>query len=194
MRSFRRVAVFCGSSDAVAPVYREQARRFGRLLAERGIGLVYGGGRVGLMGEVADGALQAGGQVYGVIPDKLQAREVGHPGLTELFVVASMHARKQIMSTMADAFVVLPGGFGTLDETFEAVTWTQLGYHRKPVGLLDVAGFFEPLVAFLDHAAKEGFVRPVHRQLVLHDADPERLLRRMAEVELPAFHQWIEAP
>ncbi len=194
MRSFRRVAVFCGSSDAVAPVYREHARRFGRLLAEQDIGLVYGGGRVGLMGEVADGALRAGGQVYGVIPDKLQAREVGHSGLTELFVVSSMHARKQIMSSMADAFVVLPGGFGTLDETFEAVTWTQLGYHRKPVGLLDVGGFFEPLVAFLDHAAGEGFVRPVHRQLVLHDTDAERLLQRMAEVELPAFHQWIEAP
>ncbi len=194
MRAFRRVAVFCGSSDRVGSGYRDAARQFGRLLAERGIDLVYGGGRVGLMGEVADGALSAGARVYGVIPERLRAREVAHPGLTELFVVTSMHARKQIMSVMADGFVVLPGGFGTLDETFEAVTWTQLGYHRKPVGLLDVGGFFERLVGFLDHAAAEGFVRPVHRDLLLCDSVPARLLDRMATVDLPEFHRWIEAP
>ncbi len=194
MRAFRRLAVFCGSSDGVSDAYRGAARRFGAALAERGIDLVYGGGRVGLMGEVADGALEAGARVYGVIPERLRAKEVGHSGLTELFVVDSMHARKQVMSAMADGFVVLPGGFGTLDEAFEAVTWTQLGYHRKPVGLLDVAGYFEHLMRFLEHAASEGFVRPVHRELLLCESEPGRLLQRMARVELPEFHRWIERP
>src|SRR5688572_2839533 len=132
-RTFRRVAVFCGSSDLCDPVYRDAARAVGQSLASKGIGVVYGGGRVGTMGDVADAALRAGGEVYGVIPEKLQALEVGHLELTQLYVVESMHARKAMMAQLADGFIALPGGYGTLDELFEALTWTQLNYHLKPV-------------------------------------------------------------
>lgn len=192
MRSFRRVAVYCGSSNDVDPEYMEAARTVGRVLAERGTGIVYGGGNVGLMGALADAALEGGAEVLGVIPQKLEAKEVGHHGIGELVVCDSMHGRKQIMAAMSDAFIGLPGGYGTLDELFEAVTWTQLGYHNKPVGLLNVRGYFDGLVAFLDHARSEGFVRPMHRALVAHAREPEQLLDALAAMEIPDFERWID--
>jgi uncharacterized protein (TIGR00730 family) len=152
MRTFRRVAVFCGSSIRVPAHFMHAAEAVGALLAERGIGVVYGGGNVGLMGRVADAALAAGGEVIGVIPDKLRALELDHPGLTDLFVVDSMHARKAMMAHMSDAFIALPGGYGTLEEIFEVTTWTQLNYHHKPVGLLNVAGYYDALLTFIAHA------------------------------------------
>ncbi len=194
MRTFRRIAVFCGSSDAADPVYHEAARALGRGLAERGIGVVYGGGRVGLMGAVADGALEAGGQVYGVIPEKLRALEVDHLQLTECFVVDSMHARKAMMAHLSDAFIALPGGYGTLDELFEAVTWTQLNYHLKPVGLLNVRGYFDQLLAFLQHAVGEGFIRQMHAPLVTAAESLDDLLQHLATVDLPEIGRWIEKP
>ena len=186
-RSFRRICVFGGSASGDDPRYADAARSLGRELARRDIGLVYGGGRVGLMGQLADAALVAGGKVYGVIPQKLRDLEVGHSGLTELFVVDSMHARKMLMAQLADAFIALPGGFGTLEELFEAVTWCQLGYHQKPVGLLDVAGYYAPLLNFLDQASASGFIRPVYRPLLQSADNLDALLERLARVELPRF-------
>ena len=183
-RVFRRVAVFCGSSGEARPVYFEAARAVGTALAGLGIEVVYGGGRVGLMGAVADAALAAGGRVIGVIPEKLQALEVGHSGLTELHVVADMHTRKQMMARFSDAFIALPGGLGTLDEVFESATWTQLNYHLKPVGLLDVNGFFGSLVTFLLHAGREGFIRPQHQSLIQVDATIEGLLQKLSTCEI----------
>jgi len=179
--------VFCGSASGDDPRYADAARSLGRELARRDIGLVYGGGRVGLMGQLADAALVAGGKVYGVIPQKLRDLEVGHSGLTELFVVDSMHARKMLMAQLADAFIALPGGFGTLEELFEAVTWCQLGYHQKPVGLLDVAGYYAPLLNFLDQASASGFIRPVYRPLLQSADNLDALLEQLARVELPRF-------
>lgn len=193
MRTFQRICVYCGSSTG-RDIYVEAARGLGRFLADRGIGVVYGGGRVGLMGVLADAALEAGGEVYGVIPDKLQGLELGHDGLTELFVTDSMHARKLIMAQLADAFVAMPGGYGTLEELFEVTTWTQLEYHRKPVGLLNVEGYYDPLIAHLQHAADEGFIRPLHRDLVQSAATPAALLEALAVVELPSVGQWIDRP
>lgn len=189
---FGRIAVYCGSSSGRDPRYREAATAFGAFLAGRGIGVVYGGGRVGLMGAVADGALAAGGEVIGIIPEKLEQLEVAHRGLTRLEIVTGMHPRKLRMAELADAFVALPGGFGTMDEVFEVATWTQLEYHRKPVGLLDVGGYFGRLNAFLDHAMEEGFLRGVHRGLIVSEADPARLLEEMARVEVPEVRKWIE--
>lgn len=194
MRSFRRICVFCGSSDDTAPRYHEAARQTGTWLAEHGIGLVFGGGRVGLMGAVADAALAAGGQVYGVIPDKLQALELGHTGCTELFVVDSMHARKAMMANLSDAFIALPGGWGTLEELFEATTWTQLNYHRKPVGVLNVGGYYDHLLAFADHASREGFIRPLHRGLLVSADTPEALVQGLATVDIPHLQRWITRP
>lgn len=194
MRKFRRVCVYCGSSPGNDPRYAEAARAFGAFLAGRGIGVVFGGGRVGLMGQVADGALDAGGEVYGVIPEKLRALELAHGRLTELFVVDSMHARKMMMAQLSDAFVALPGGWGTLEEIFEVTTWTQLNYHRKPVGMLDVGGYYQHMVAFLDHAASQGFLRPEHRTMMQIHADPAALLEAMARVEIPDIGKWIEKP
>jgi uncharacterized protein (TIGR00730 family) len=171
-----RVCVFCGSNPGNDPLYREAATAMGRLLATRGLGLVYGGGRVGLMGVVADAALAAGGEVIGVIPHSLNEREIAHAGVTDLRVVDSMHTRKAMMAELSDAFVAMPGGVGTFEEFFEAVTWTQLGLHRKPCGLLNVGGFYTPLAAFIDHAVSEGFIKPMHRAIVVVDDDPERLL------------------
>lgn len=182
MRKLRRIAVYCGSSDAVEPKYKDLARGFGRLLAARGHELVYGGGRTGLMGAVADGALEGGGRVTGVIPTRIRDHEVAHLGLSELVIVDGMHARKQIMCGLSDAFVALPGGYGTLDELFEAVTWTQLGYHDKPCALLDPFGYFDGLVQFLDHALSEGFLRRTTRSILLHEREPETLLERLASV------------
>ena len=176
----KRVCVYCGSSPGRRSAYVAQARALGALLARRGLGLVYGGGSVGLMGAVADAALAAGGEVVGVIPRKLVEREVEHRGLSKLRVVGSMHERKQAMADLADAFVAMPGGMGTLEELAEMLTWGQLGIHAKPVGLLDVDGYWRPLELFFDHAVAEGFLRPEHRALLLGDADPARLLDRLA--------------
>lgn len=191
---FRRVGVYCGSSVGRDPAYALAARAFGALLARRGIGVVYGGGRVGLMGALADGALAEGGEVIGVIPEKLLRLEVGHAGLTRLEVVEGMHPRKLRMAELADAFVALPGGYGTLEELFEVTTWTQLEYHHKPVGLLDVNGYWAGLVGFLDHAVAQGFVRPLHRGLVVSSPDADTLLGLLERVEIPEVAQWIEVP
>jgi uncharacterized protein (TIGR00730 family) len=187
-----RVCVFCGSSPGASPVYAEAARGLGPLLVERGLGLVYGGGRVGLMGTVADAVLAAGGEVIGVIPYALEAREVAHTGLTELRVVDTMHDRKALMSELADGFIALPGGIGTLDEWFEIWTWAQLGLHRKPCGILNVAGYYDPLLAFLDRSVEERFLREVHRAMVLVDDDPARLLDRMEGYTPPRVEKWID--
>jgi uncharacterized protein (TIGR00730 family) len=191
---FKRVAVYCGGSGDARPVYYEAARAMGRLLASRGIGVVYGGGRVGMMGAVAEAALEAGGEVIGVIPKRLMELELGHPGLTDLFVVDSMHARKSMMMHLADAYVAMPGGYGTLEELFEAVTWAQLNYHLKPVGLLDVDGYWQHLLRFVDHAAGEGFVRPQLRGLMFADPDPVGLLTRLEAAEVPRLESWLKRP
>ncbi len=191
MRRFERICVYCGSSVGARPAYAEAARRLGTLLAERGVGLVYGGGSIGLMNEVADAALARGGEVIGVIPDKLQALELGKVECTELRVVPDMHTRKKVMADLSDGFVALPGGYGTLEELFEAVTWTQLGYHAKPVGLLDVDGYFQHLLDFLAHVRREGFVRPEHPRLEVSN-DPEALLEALANAEWPTLESWID--
>lgn len=175
-----RICVYCGSSPGARPEYRAAAETLGRTLARRGLGLVYGGGRVGLMGALADACLAAGGEVIGVIPEALQAWEVGHVGLTRLHVVASMHERKALMADLADGFVALPGGIGTLEELFEMWTWGQLGYHRKPLALLDVAGYFTRLEGFVAHMVAEGFLKAAHRDFILFDDDPDSVLDRFA--------------
>ena len=172
----RSVCVFCGSAMGASPVYRELAVRLGQAIAARGMTLVYGGASVGLMGVVADAALAAGGQVIGVIPTALVHRELAHLGLQDLRIVASMHERKNLMAALSDAFVALPGGVGTLDEVFEMLTWTQLGIHAKPCALLDVDGYFDHLVGFVDHAVKEGFVHRACRDSLLVGTDVERVL------------------
>ncbi len=186
------VAVYCGSNAGNDPAYARAAAALGRTLAERGIRLVYGGGQVGLMGVVADAALGSGGEVYGVITEALVAKEVSHRGLTGLRVVATMHERKAVMADAADAFVMLPGGFGTLDEFFEVVTWTQLGIHAKPCGILDAAGFFSPLRALVDGAVTAGFVRPAHRDMIVADDDPARLLDRLAAWTPGTVSKWLD--
>jgi hypothetical protein len=163
----------------------------GRLLAKRRIGLVFGGGNVGLMGVMANAVIEGGGEAIGVIPQALFDREVGHTGITDLRVVDSMHTRKAMMAELADAFVAMPGGVGTFEEFFEAVTWTQLGLHRKPCGLLNVAGFYAPLAAFIDQAVSEGFIKPVHRAAIVVDDDPERLLDTLSTIEVPDVPKWI---
>lgn len=188
----RRLCVFCGSSVGSRPAYAAAARALAREVAGRSMALVYGGGHVGLMGEVADAAMAEGAEVIGVIPRALMDRELGHGGVTELRVVDSMHERKATMADLADAFVALPGGIGTLEELAEVLTWTQLGLHDKPVGLLDVEGYFDPLVAFLDRAEAEGFMRAEHRQILLSDDDPARLLSRLAAWEPAERRHWID--
>lgn len=178
-RVIRSICVFCGSRHGRDPAYAEDARHLGRLLAERGIRLVYGGGRVGLMGEVADAVLAAGGEVIGVIPTLLVGMEVEHRGCTQLHEVGSMHERKALMEQLSDAFVVLPGGYGTLDEACEILTWSQLGLHGKPLGLVNTAGYFDRLIAFLDHAQAEAFLSGRSRALVQVEATPEALLARL---------------
>lgn len=187
-----QVCVFCGSSPGTDPVHIETARAVGRLLARRGLGLVFGGGHVGLMGAVADAALAAGGEVTGVIPRALELRELAHGGLTRLHVVGSMHERKARMADLSDAFLALPGGMGTLDELAEIVTWAQLGVHAKPIGLLDVKGYFAPLVAFFDRAEQEGFLRPEHRRLVAVETDAERMIARFEAWSPPAVIRWAD--
>ena len=187
----QRICVFCGSSTGASPLYAEAARAMGRTIVASGRSLVYGGGQVGLMGVVADAVLAAGGEVIGVIPHALNAREIAHDGLTTLHVVDSMHERKALMASLSDAFVALPGGFGTYEELFEVITWTQLGVHKKPCGLLNVAGFYDPLVQFLDRAATERFIRPEHRAAVLVETEPGRLLAALEGADLPEVPKWI---
>jgi len=183
--------VFCGSSIGNQTAYTEAAVTLGGLLARRGIGLVYGGGNVGLMGVIADAALAAGGEVIGVIPRSLAEREIAHTGVTDLRVVDSMHTRKAMMADLSDAFIAMPGGVGTFEELFEAITWTQLGLHRKPCALLNASGFYTPLAAFIDQAVTEGFIKPVHRAAIVVDDDPERLLDTLSVMELPAMPKWL---
>jgi uncharacterized protein (TIGR00730 family) len=172
----RRLCVFCGSSAGGRPEYAAAARELGALLARHGLGLVYGGGHVGLMGVLADAVLAGGGEVIGVIPQALMDRELAHPGLTELRVVGTMHQRKALMADLADGFAALPGGYGTGDELFEILTWAQLGLHARPIGLLNTAGYFDALLAWLDHMVREQFLRPEHRRLLLAADNPAALL------------------
>ncbi len=187
----KRVCVFCGSNQGLRPAYKEAAWNMGQALALKGVGLVYGGGNVGLMGVVADATLAAGGEVIGVIPEALVAKEIGHTGLTDLRVVRSMHERKALMAELSDAFVALPGGCGTLEEFCEVLTWTQLGLHRKPCGLLNVEGYYDHLITFFDHAIAEQFIRPEHRSLVLQEQEPIRLLKLLAESKPLLIDKWI---
>ena len=175
-----RLAVYCGSASPADPVYIDTARAVGRTLAARGIGVVYGGGRLGLMGAVADGALDAGGEVIGIIPTALVSAEVAHRGLTELHVVDTMHQRKQAFTDLSDGFVNLPGGTGTMDELWEALSWAQIGYHAKPVGLLNVAGYYDHLIAFYAKMGEVGFLRPQHQGILIIDNELDGLLAKMA--------------
>ena len=187
----RSVCVFCGSNVGARDVYSEAARDLGRILAVRKLRLVYGGAAVGLMGILADAALAAGGEVVGIMPEALIAREIAHPTLTELRSVKSMHERKAMMADLADAFVGLPGGAGTLEEVFEIWTWGQLGHHKKPVGLLNVAGFFDRLLDFIDWQCREAFIREEHREMLLVDIDPGPLLDRFETYQAPVVDKWI---
>lgn len=180
MRSFKRLAVYCGSATPQNPIYIETARAVGAGLAQRGIGVVYGGGKVGLMGALADAALAAGGEVIGVIPEALVQAEVAHRGLTELHVVPDMHSRKALFTTLSDGFVTLPGGVGTMDELWEAVSWAQLGYHAKPVGLLNVDGFYDQLIAFNSQMTETGFIRAPHANILIARDSLDTLLDAMA--------------
>jgi uncharacterized protein (TIGR00730 family) len=189
--SLRRVCVFCGSSRGASPDYGRHAVDLAGELLRRGIGLVYGGSHVGLMGVMADAVLAGGGEVLGVIPEALMAKEIGHSGLTRLEVVGSMHQRKARMAELADGFIALPGGFGTLEEFAEAVTWTQLGIQDKPCGLLDVRGYFRPLLGWMDLAEAEGFLKPANRRLVLDASTPAGLLDLLEEWRPAAVDKWI---
>lgn len=192
MSRFRRICVYCGSSNGVREVYLEAAQALGAELVRRGIGLVYGGGSLGMMGAVAREVLARGGSVVGIIPASLAPKEISGQPLGELEVVDTMHARKARMAELADGFIAMPGGFGTLEELFETVTWAQLGIHRKPIGLLNPAGYFDPLCQMVDHAIAEGFIRSQYRELMLVDPDPARLLDRMEAHHPPEpAVQWI---
>lgn len=194
MATFRRICIYGGARAELPAVYLDAARELGAFLARQGIGLVTGAGRFGMMGAVTDGALAAGGEVHGVIPERLRGLEQDHPGLTELYVTDSMHARKMIMATLSDAFVALPGGWGTLEEVFEVTTWNQLNYHRKPVALYNVNGFFDLLLAYVANAAEAGFIRPVHRELLGVASTPEELLRVLGSAQIPDLGRWIDKP
>jgi hypothetical protein len=188
----RRVCVYAGSNPGSDPAYAEAAAAFAATMAERGIGLVYGGGKVGLMGVLADTMLARGGEAIGVMPQSLIDREIGHPGLTELKVVDSMHERKALMAELSDAFVAVPGGIGTLEELIEVYTWSQLGIHDKACGVLNVKGYYDHLAALLDHAVAEGFLRPQHRAVLSVASEPAELLDRLAAFEAPTVTKWLE--
>jgi uncharacterized protein (TIGR00730 family) len=187
----RRVCVYAGSTLGSDPTYVDAAKALAGLLAERGIGLVYGGSKIGLMGVLADTALAAGGEVIGVMPQALVDREIGHQGLTELRIVDSMHDRKALMADLSDAFVAVPGGIGTLEELIEVYTWSQLGIHSKACGVLNVRGYYDALAAFLDHAVEEGFLRPQQRAVLIVAAAPAELLDRLAASEPPPVRKWL---
>jgi uncharacterized protein (TIGR00730 family) len=186
----KQLCVFCGSNFGRNPAYRAAATKVGSLLAARGITLIYGGGKVGMMGAVADACLAANGQVIGIIPKALAAKELAHHNLTEIHVVNSMHERKKLMADLADAFLTLPGGFGTWEEFNEAVSWSQLGLHRKACALLNVEGFYDPFLAQADRAVTDGFVSVVHRSIVISGSDPDELLDRLERYEVPQEEKW----
>jgi uncharacterized protein (TIGR00730 family) len=188
----KRICVFAGSSPGARPEYRAAADALGRALAAREIDLVYGGAHVGLMGAIADAVLAAGRQVIGVIPEGLVAHELAHTGLTELRIVPSMHARKAMMAELSDGFIALPGGWGTLEELFEVLTWSQLRIHAKPCGLLNIAGYFDPLLAFVDRSIEERFVRPEYRRMLTVDDTADALLDRLAAYEPPTVEKWLD--
>jgi uncharacterized protein (TIGR00730 family) len=190
-RTLRTVCVYCGSNAGRDPAYAGAARSLGRALVARDLGLVYGGAGVGIMGIVADTVLALGGRVTGVIPEALVRKEVAHSSLTDLRVTSSMHERKMLMAELSDGFVALPGGVGTLEEIFEAWTWAQLGLHAKPCGFLNVAGYFDGLISFLDHAVSEQFVKAPHREMLVVSDDPADLLDRFAAYRAPAVPKWI---
>jgi uncharacterized protein (TIGR00730 family) len=190
--ALRRLCVYAGSNAGARPLYAQAAGALGRELAARGIGLVYGGGRVGLMGAVADAALAGGGEAIGVIPRALMDRELGHEGLTELRVVESMHERKALMAELSDGFVALPGGIGTLEELVEVFTWSQLGIHAKPCAVLDAGGYWSGFAGFLDHMVAEGFLREQHRAGLLSGPEAGPLLEGLAAWEPPSVHKWID--
>lgn len=187
----KSICVFCGSSFGTRAAYAETALETGRLIAEQGYRLVYGGAKVGLMGTVADGALKAGGEVIGVLPRALEEKELAHEGLNELHLVSSMHERKALMADLSDAFIALPGGAGTLEEIFEVWTWGQLGYHRKPCGFLNVEGYYDQLIAFLDHQTREAFTKQAMREMVQIAETPQALLDQFKDYEAPDTPKWI---
>lgn len=188
-----RVCVFCGSSSGEGGAYEEGARLMGRTLAGSGVTVVYGGASVGLMGTLADAALEAGGEVIGVIPKALQEREISHKNLTDLRVVGSMHERKALMSELSDGFVAMPGGAGTLEEFFEVWTWAQLGEHGKPCGLFNVESYYDPMLAFLDHMVVQGFLSEKHRDMVLVEKEPKPLLQKLTDYRPPDTPKWLDA-
>lgn len=190
--AIKSVCVFCGSSQGAKPAYKQAASAMGEALAKAEIGLVYGGGNVGLMGIIADATLAAGGEVIGVIPEALVAKEIAHKGLTKLHVVSSMHQRKSLMAELSDAFVALPGGYGTFEEFCEVLTWAQLGLHQKPCGLLNVDGYYDYLIALFAHAVAEKFIRPEHYSLVLNDQEPTRLLEQLHQYQPLLIDKWID--
>ncbi|EIC28900.1 MULTISPECIES: TIGR00730 family Rossman fold protein [Methylomicrobium] len=192
MRQLKNICVYCGSSPGSREAYAGKARALAETLVNRGIGLVYGGASIGLMGMIADHVLRLGGRAVGVIPEALMHKEVAHYRLTELHVTHSMHERKMRMAELADGFIALPGGLGTLEELFEIWTWAQLGFHGKPCGLLNAEGYYDPLIEFLDHAVTEQFVRPSHRSMLIVESEPEKLLDRFADYRVPAVKIWVE--
>jgi uncharacterized protein (TIGR00730 family) len=188
----KNITVFCGSNSGFRTEYAEAARNLARLFVSQNIRLVYGGGNVGLMGIIADEVMRAGGEVIGIIPDSLDKKEVGHRAITELRVVGSMHERKAQMAELADGFIAMPGGIGTFEEFFEILTWAQLGFHEKPCAVLNIAGYYDGLLALCDNAVSEGFLRPAHRQLILEDSNPEILLEKMRNLKPLPLEKWIE--
>jgi uncharacterized protein (TIGR00730 family) len=187
-----RVCVFCGSSTGARPSYGLAAATLARCLVASGIGIVYGGSRLGLMAILADSALNAGGEVIGIIPEALVQKEIAHRTLPDLRVVGSMHERKALMAELSDAFIAMPGGYGTFEEFCEVLTWSQLGLHSKPCGLLNIDGYYDHLLMLFDHAIEEQFLKPVHRQMVISESDPALLIRRLREVRIPVVNKWIE--
>jgi len=192
MSSLKRICVFSGSSPGARPAYREMARDLGTALARAGLGVVYGGASVGLMGVLADAVIESGGEVIGVMPQALADKELAHTKLTELRVVPSMHVRKQTMADLGDGFVALPGGMGTIEELTEILTWAQLGMHRKPCGVMNVEGYFDRFIHFLDHAVAERFVTPAHRSMLVVAKTPEELLQAFRSYQAPAVAKWMD--
>jgi len=187
----KRICVFCGSQVGKNELYQSVADELGKLLVQNHIGLVFGGGSIGLMGVLADSVLSSGGEVIGVIPSALATKELLHPNVPDMRCVASMHDRKALMSELADAFIALPGGYGTFEELFEVITWAQLGFQRKNIGLLNIAGFFDPLIRFIDHAVEEQFISDKHRSLIVVENKPDELLKELASHPLPEVPEWL---
>jgi uncharacterized protein (TIGR00730 family) len=187
----QRICVYCGSSPGIKPDYADAAHALARVLVENKIELVYGGASVGTMGVIANGVLELGGKVHGVIPEKLFKKEIAHEGLTELHVVKTMHARKSMMAALSDGFIAMPGGFGTLEELIEMLTWAQLGFHEKPCGVLNIAGYFDQLLGYLDHSVEQGFLKAQNRQMLLCDSDPAGLLGKFERYEAPRVEKWM---